>query len=220
MDLLCYCNVSSNDERPGHISEISRIRACKHKNLVIHINTRTWGQVSRYECLYCSLDRLGRHRSFYAVSCTTRLSMLVVYVAEKILNPWIFENLFELIITNSDVFVLIDLCIYMKRRTTYDLRQAWKKARAKAYSGIFSCTLNISCSQLCNFIVKRQVIVRWNFISFSNDYLSQFLIKEKYKIVSVTNYVELQCSLNNIYISLFFKNANIWEILHIFRVLV
>ena len=98
----------------------------------------------------------------------------------KSLNLW-YENLFELIITNSDVFVLIDLCIYMKRRTTYDLRQAWKKARAKAYSGIFSCTLNISCSQLCNFIVKRQVIVRWNFISFSNDYLSQFLIKEKYK---------------------------------------
>lgn len=92
MDLLCYCNVSSNDERPGHISEISRTRACKHKNLVIHINTRTWGQVSRYECLYCSLDRLGRHRSFYAVSCTTRLSMLVVYVAEEILNPWISDT--------------------------------------------------------------------------------------------------------------------------------
>lgn len=92
MDLLCYCNVSSNDERPGHISKISRTRACKHKNLVIHINTRTWGQVSRYECLYCSLDRLGRHRSFYAVSCTTRLSMLVVYVAEKILNPWISDT--------------------------------------------------------------------------------------------------------------------------------
>lgn len=94
MDLVCYCNVSSNDERPGHISKISRTRACKHKNLVIHINTRTWGQVSRYECLYCSLDRLGRHRSFYAVSCTTRLSMLVVYVAEKLLNPWISDTKF------------------------------------------------------------------------------------------------------------------------------
>lgn len=37
---------------PGHIGiERLVVRACKHKNLVIHINTHTWGQVSWYECL-------------------------------------------------------------------------------------------------------------------------------------------------------------------------
>lgn len=33
------------------------VRACKHKNLVIHINTHTWGQVSRYECLLARYSR-------------------------------------------------------------------------------------------------------------------------------------------------------------------
>lgn len=35
---------------------------CKHKNLVIHINTHTWGQVSRYECLTTGRIASGRHR--------------------------------------------------------------------------------------------------------------------------------------------------------------
>ncbi|XP_076394107.1 rho guanine nucleotide exchange factor 2 isoform X3 [Megachile rotundata] len=31
-------------------------------------------------------------------------------------------------------YTFISICVYMKTRTTYDLRQAWKKARAKPYS--------------------------------------------------------------------------------------
>lgn len=112
------------------------VLACKHKNLVIHINTHTWGQVSRYECLTTPriasvADRFTQFRRRHGSRCAW-------YRREnfKRLEPRA-RNLFEPIDHRSNTF--ISICVYMKTRTTYDLRQAWKKARAKPYYGIFSC---------------------------------------------------------------------------------
>lgn len=208
--------------RSGHISRISRIRACKHKNLVIHINTRTWGQVSRYECLYCSTYRLGHRQSFYAVLQTTRLSMRVISLRETV-HPRIADTKISLKdrFTGSNVFVLVDV-VYLYE----DANHVWPQASLEESScesvlWYFQLLLKRlrSCSQLCNFTVRTRIIVLWNFTYFSYDHLGFLRIREtrnciRYKLCEVAG------SSSNIYILWIHKNANIWQVVHIFEVLV
>lgn len=109
------CVVCSQMTRPGHISEISRTSACKHKNLVIHINTRTWGQVSRYECLCCSTDRLGRRQSTPRSFADTALNAYPTSPWNSKFSNRRYQNFIEKIIIASNVYVLVD-CVSIWRR--------------------------------------------------------------------------------------------------------
>ena len=188
--------------RPGHISEISRTGACKHKNLVIHINTRTWGQVSRYECLCCSTDRLGRRQSMpRSFADDTALDAYPTSPWNSKFSNRRYQNFIERIIIGSNV-------------TSGKLGKKLVRKRTL----VFSASSKTFTFMLRNYVISPlghgllfvgiSLVSRFMYNTFVTLSYQRNCIRYKSRRVAGLT--------SNIYTPRFHKNANIWRVVHIF----